>query len=94
MKSALLGMLLLVCGAGASRNKICPVWMSVVWYNHSVQRCDCVIPSLKCVNESYLELQDQFCLSYDANSQLVVSGVCPYSYYQQGYVRTLNSSVN
>ena len=83
-----------VDNAVADKNgtKACSMWW-MEWRN-STRRCTSEIDGqFTCDGENSCKLEETFCLSYDNISQLLLAARCPYSYYQQDYLRNLNSSV-
>lgn len=97
LATSLFLMLFVTRGSGfenVTQAELCPVWMSKVRYNNSFQTCECdMAPTLQCIGTTTFDLEKQHCLSYDASSEQVLVGLCPYSYYQQNYIKTLKPNV-
>ena len=67
----------------------CPVWMVACESNQS----SCFYSDTISCNTTSLTLIEPNCVSYDSYFQQLVTGLCPYSYFQSQYVKHLNSSV-
>ena len=70
----------------------CPIWMRED--SNDNQQCQCELAGFVSCNEtSIISLKKElFCISFDGNGSLV-TGACPYYYYQLNYLSSLNSSV-
>lgn len=77
---------------GENTTEVCPIWMS---YNDLVQQCQCTIYISKytCIGNDSISMGEAYCASVDDSRQILIVGLCPYSYHQQGYAKNLNSSV-
>lgn len=73
-----------------NESKACPVWME---YNKDALQCQCKVYRAKICNNNALTLQENFCVSFDNQTQRLLTGFCPYSYSQEIYSKKLNSSV-
>ena len=70
----------------------CPIWMREDSKDN--QQCQCELAGfINCNETRILSLNKElFCISFDGNGSLV-TGACPYYYYQLNYLSSLNSSV-
>ena len=70
----------------------CPIWMRED--SNDNKQCQCELAGfISCNETSIISLKKElFCISFDDNGSLV-TGACPYYYYQLNYLSSLNSSV-
>ena len=92
MKSIVV-LVLLLCHEIDGRNdsEQCPFWMM---YNDSIHQCHCTYHNQRffTCHGKFIELKESYCVFSMDNSTLSVA-ICPYSYYQQDYLRNINLSV-
>ena len=86
-------LVLLLCHEIDGRNdsEQCPFWMM---YNDSIHQCHCTYHDQRffTCHGKFIELKESYCVFSMDNSTLSVAR-CPYSYYQQDYLRNINLSV-
>ena len=70
----------------------CPIWMREDSNDNQQYQCE-LAGFISCNETRIISLKKElFCISFDGNGSLV-TGACPYYYYQLNYLSSLNSSV-
>ena len=75
------------------------------WMELAHDQCFCILHGAKCngatlqyrppfyVEEVSLQINPTYCVTYDNNTQQLIAGYCPYSYYQIEYSKNMTSLV-
>ena len=75
------------------------------WMEIAPDQCFCILDGAKCngatlqyrpplyVEEVSLQINPTYCVTYDNDTQQLISGFCPYGYYQIEYSKNMTSSV-
>ena len=72
-----------------NETSLCPAeWMAL-----APDQCFCMFITGATCNSGSLQIYPSFCVTYESDTQQLIAGFCPYSYYQIEYSKNMTSSV-